>query len=69
MDDLLLKHIQAEEVGVWVNIHTKCYYLDNPSAQLVSFPDGGKCQSYMIVPFRTYRLEYQPRIRCTIAKY
>ena len=35
MDNLLLKPIQSEEVGVWVDTRSKHYYLDVSSAQLV----------------------------------
>ena len=40
MDDLLLNPIQAEEVGVRFDTCPKRYYPDDPSAQLMTFPDG-----------------------------
>ena len=40
MDDLLLNHIQYEEVGVRVDTCTKRYYPDDTLEQLVSLQDG-----------------------------
>ena len=40
MDDLLLNYIQVEEVSVRVDTRTNLYYPDDPSAKLVTFPDG-----------------------------
>ena len=40
MDEFLLNLIQAEEVGARVDTRPKRYYLDDPLAQLVSFPYG-----------------------------
>ena len=40
MDDLLINPIQSGELVVRVNTRPKCYYMDDPSAQLVSFLDG-----------------------------
>ena len=40
MNDSFLNPTQAEEVDVWVNTCPKRYYLDDPSSQLLSLPDG-----------------------------
>ena len=60
MDDLLLKPIQSEEVGVQVDTHPKRYYPDDPISQLVSFPD-----QTTIPVFYDGVLLYSPIIRPT----
>ena len=42
MDELLIKPIQSEEVGVHVDTHTKRYYPDDTPAQLLPSPYGTK---------------------------
>ena len=60
IDDLLLKPIQSEEVGVQVDTCPKRYYPDDPISQLVSFPD-----QTTIPVFYDGVLLYSPIIRPT----
>ena len=60
MDELLIKPIQSEEVGVQVDTRPKRYYPDDPISQLVSFPD-----QTTIPVFYDGVLLYSPIIRPT----
>ena len=42
IDYSFISPIQDKEVGIRVDTCTKRYYPDDPSSQLVSFPDGTK---------------------------